>query len=152
VDQDGNPVEATMVKPGSPVTVYYTKVGDTLFASKVMVRRLVVEPAPAIRTETTQTTTTSAGTISEFGADRFVIRTDTSPDPINYTYSKTTTYTDENGAPVSIKTVKSGLPVTVYYTKVGNSLLATKVIVRKAVSPPEIIERKTTTTTTTDRK
>ena len=61
---------------------------------------------------------------------------------------------DEDGKPVSIQTVKSGLPVTVYYTKVGNSLMATKVIVRKAVVVPPAAaeETKTTTTTTTEEE
>jgi hypothetical protein len=99
------------------------------------------------------TTTNSAGTISEFSPDTIVIRSETSPEPLRYTYSKTTTYVDETGAPVTIETVKSGLPVTVYYTKVGDRLVANRVVVRKAtvVTPaaPAIIEKKTTTTTTT---
>ena len=100
------------------------------------------------------TTTTTAGTISEFGPEMIVIRTETAPEPVRYTYSKTTTYVDEAGAPVSIETVKSGLPVTVYYTKVGDKMVATKVIVRKVVvkADPTIEEKKTTTTTTTTDK
>ena len=100
------------------------------------------------------TTTTTAGTISEFGPEMIVIRTETAPEPVRYTYSKTTTYVDETGAPVSIETVKSGLPVTVYYTKVGDKMVATKVIVRKVVvkQAPAIEEKKTTTTTTTTEK
>src|ERR1017187_1354089 len=85
----------------------------------------------------TTTTTTSAGTISQFGPDTIVVKTTTSPDPVSYSYTKTTTYVDENGNPVSSETVKSGLPVTVYYDKEGDKMVATKVIVRK-----------TTTTTT----
>lgn len=102
----------------------------------------------------TTTTTTSAGTISEFGPETIIIRTVTAPEPIRYSYSKTTTYVDEAGAPVSIETVKSGLPVTVYYTKVGDRMVATKVIVRKVVvkPAPPIEEKKTTTTTTTTEK
>jgi hypothetical protein len=100
---------------------------------------------------TTTTTTTTAGTVSEFGPDGIVIKTTTGTDPVRYTSSKTTTYVDENGKTVSIKTVKSGLPVTVYYTKVGDKLVATKVIVRKAVvAPTNVIEKKKTTTTTTE--
>lgn len=102
------------------------------------------------------TTTNSAGTISEFSPETIVIRSETSPEPLRYSYSKTTTYVDETGAPVTIETVKSGLPVTVYYTKVGDRLIANRVVVRKAtvVTPvaPAIIEKKTTTTTTTEDK
>lgn len=99
----------------------------------------------------TTSTTNSAGTISEFGPETIIIRSETSPEPIHYSYSKTTTYVDEAGAPVSIETVKSGLPVTVYYVKVGDKMVASKVIVRKAVVKvvPTIEEKKTTTTTTT---
>jgi hypothetical protein len=134
VDEEGNPVSVTTVKSGLPVTVYYTKVGDSLVASKVMVRKAVTAPAdvPGIK----ETVTMTAGTISEFGPERITIRTTTSPDPLRYIYSKTTTYVDEAGVPVSIKTVKSGLPVTVHYSKVGDSMIATKVIVRKAVAAP----------------
>lgn len=101
----------------------------------------------------TTTTTNSAGTITEFGPETILIRTANSPQPVRYSYSKTTTYVDETGAPVSIETVKSGLPVTVYYVKVGDRMVASKVIVRKAVAvpaPPAIEEKKTTTTTTTE--
>ena len=102
----------------------------------------------------TTTTTNSAGTISEFGPETIIIRSETSPEPIRYSYTKTTTYVDETGAPVSIETVKSGLPVTVYYLKVGDKMVASKVIVRKVVvkAAPAIEEKKTTTTTTTTEK
>jgi hypothetical protein len=102
----------------------------------------------------TTTTTTSAGTISEFGPETIIIRSETSPQPIRYSYSKTTTYVDETGAPVSLETVKSGLPVTVYYVKDGDRMMASKVIVRRAATVPAtpIIEEKKTTTTTTEQK
>ncbi len=151
VDENGRAVSIKTVKSGLPVTVYYTKVGDRLVASKVVVKRVKGDSGGAIETTTT---TTTAGTISEFGPQRFVIKTESSPDPIRYTYGKKTTYVDEDGKSVSIQTVKSGLPVTVYYTKVGDALVATKVIVRKAVVvepevvEPRVIEKKKTTTTT----
>ena len=100
----------------------------------------------------TQTTTNSAGTISEFGPETIVIRSETAPEPIRYSYTKSTTYVDETGAPVTIATVKSGLPVTVYYSKVGDRMVADRVVVRKTttVTPSApVIDKKTTTTTTT---
>ncbi|MFN0075995.1 MAG: hypothetical protein ACKVY0_05935 [Prosthecobacter sp.] len=160
VDENGSPITAAAVASGLPVTVYYTKVGDTLIASKIMVKRAPVAPltvvaipatvisAPVTTLATTQTTT-SAGIISEFGPEQIIIRTESSPDPLRYTYSKTTTYVDETGTPVARDTVKSGLPVTVYYTRVGSTLVANKVIVRTAVvTAVPVIETKTTTTTT----
>jgi len=88
-------------------------------------------------TTSTTTTTTSDGTVSQFGPDSFVVKSTTSTTPLSYSYSKTTTYVDEDGNPVSSETVKSGAPVTVYYTQDGDKMTATKVVVRK-----------TTTTTT----
>ena len=105
----------------------------------------------------TTTTTNSAGTITEFGPETIVIRSETAPEPVRYISRKTTTYVDDTGAPVSIETVKSGLPVTVYYTKEGDQMVASRVVVRRtaaAVPAAPVIEKKTTTTTTTttDRK
>lgn len=97
---------------------------------------------------------TSMGTISEFSPRAIVIKTEKGTDPVSYSYSKTTTYVDEAGNPVSLTTVKSGLPVTVYYTKTGDTMTASKVIVRKAVLVPgsAVEEQKTTTTTTTETR
>jgi hypothetical protein len=108
----------------------------------------------AVGEEIVQTTsaTTSVGTISEFSPDTLVVRSTSVAEPIRYRYTKSTTYVDETGAPVSIELVKSGLPVTVHYVREGDQLMASKVIVRKSVAPapaPSVIEKKTTTTTTT---
>ena len=56
----------------------------------------------------TTTTTNTAGTITEFGPEQIVIRSETAPQPVRYISRKTTTYVDDTGAPVSIETVKSG--------------------------------------------
>ena len=139
VDENGNAVSTETVKTGLPVTVYYEKVGDRLVATKVMVRKAVsVSASPAGSTATT-TTTTSAGTISQFGPDAIVVKTTSTSTPVSYSSTKTTTYVDEDGNTVSSETVKSGLPVTVYYNQVGDQMVATKVVVKKT----------TTSTTTT---
>ena len=61
---------------------------------------------------------------------------------------------DDVGVPVSMETVKSGLPVTVHYTQEGERMVATKVVVRKTMSSTgaPTIEKKTTTTTTSETK
>ena len=102
---------------------------------------------------TQTTTTTSDGTISEFSPDTIIVKTQDAAEPVRYSYSKSTTYVDESGNPVSMETVKSGLPVTVYYVKDGDNLVASKVVVRTAViqSVPAVQESKTTTTTTTEK-
>jgi len=97
----------------------------------------IAQTPPPATTSTTTTTTSSDGTVSQYGSDTIVVKTSTSTDPATYSYSKTTTYVDENGNTVSSETVKSGSPVTIYYTQDGDKMVATKVIVRK-----------TTTTTT----
>ncbi len=40
-------------------------------------------------------------------------------------------YVDEAGYPVEVETVKSGVPVTVYYSKSGDKMVATKVVVKE---------------------
>jgi hypothetical protein len=99
----------------------------------------------------TTTATTSTGTISEFGPDVISVRSEPAAAPVIYRYSKSTTYVDDTGAPVSIETVKSGLPVTVYYAKDGDAMVASKVVVQRATTaaPVGVEVRKTTTTTTT---
>ena len=115
------------------------------FASQTMFAQTAVE-------STTTTTTNSAGTITEFSPDAIVIKTESATEPVHYTYTKTTTYVDENGNAVSMDVVKSGVPVTVYYTKDGDKMVATKVVVRRTTTEGgTTVDKKTTTTTTTDK-
>jgi hypothetical protein len=142
VDEAGSPVSASIIKAGAPATIYYTRVGDALIADKVMVRTRVNAPT----TQVTQTTTTTSGVISEFGAQTLAIQAEGATEPLNYGFSETTTYVDELGNPVSVRTIKSGQPVSVQYTRVGDRLIASKVIVRGAAQPAvPVSEEKTTT-------
>src|SRR5450432_1169087 len=129
-------------------------IGSATFLGVLLMTAQATLVAQTAVESTTTTKTQSAGTISEFSPETIVIKTETAPEPVRYTYTKTTTYVDETGAPVSMALVKSGLPVTVYYIKDGDKMVASKVIVRKAVvavpAAPVIGEKKTTTTTTTD--
>lgn len=135
----------------------------------------VVAGGTAVAGSTETTTTTTAGTISEFSPDTIIVRSETAPEPIRYSYTKTTTYIDDAGQPVSLETVKSGLPVTVHYVREGDRMIANRVIVhrrktvttdapavreerrvvtpaveeRRVVTPSPVIEEKKTTTTTT---
>ena len=129
-------------------------IGSTTFWGIVLITTQAILVAQTdTKSTTTTTTTTSAGTISEFSPKTIVIKTEASPNPVSYSYTKTTTYVDETGAPVSIKTVKSGLPVTVFYVKDGDKMVASKVVVRKTETTvpatPTVEEKKTTTTTET---
>ncbi len=101
VDENDNPVDVALIKSGLPATVHYSKVGDTLIASKVVVN---TSGRPGVVAKTTTqmvTTPTTAGVITEFGPEGFIIKSETSPDPLRYGFSKTTTYVDESGQPVS---------------------------------------------------
>jgi hypothetical protein len=96
--------------------------GGLLFTANVALAQTSSTSTTTTTPSSTSTTTTSSdGTIT----------------PLSYTSSKTTTYVDESGNTVSSETVKSGAPVTVFYTQDGDKMVATKVIVHK-----------TTTTTT----
>jgi hypothetical protein len=88
------------------------------------------------KTTTTTTTTTmnSSGTVSSFGPDQIVIRTGTSTSPITYESTETTTFVDEAGNPVEQTTITAGSPVTVYYSKSGDKMVATKVVVKKTTT------------------
>ena len=129
--------------------------GLTLLGVMLFATNITRAQTPAASTTTTSTTT-SAGTVSQFSPDSIIVKTTTSANPVSYSYSKTTTYVDENGNAVSSETVKSGAPVTVYYTQDGDKMVATKVVVRKttttandAPAATSVETKKTTTTTTT---
>jgi multidrug resistance efflux pump len=151
VDENGNPVAMETVRSGAPVTVYYDRDGDQMRATKVVVRKSVdtSSDGSSVSRETT-TTTSSQGTISAFNPDSIALKSDTSPSPVNYTFTKTTTYVDQNGNPVSVDTVKSGMPVTVYYDRNGDQMVATRVVVQNTDPNATVIQHTKTTTTTTE--
>lgn len=125
--------------------------------SFVLALSVLVLPCTALAQEQMRMTTTeTAGTISELNPDTIVVRSETSSSPMRYSSTKSTTYVDETGAPVSVETVKSGLPVTVYYTRDGDRMIADKVMVRKTTTTttenPMIETKQTRTTTTTETK
>ena len=128
-----------------------------VFASAVLLLPVGVLAQQEMRTVDTVTTTESAGTISDVGPGNIVVRSETSSSPTNYSSTKSTTYVDDTGAPVSVETVRSGQPVTVYYTREGDRMVADKVVVRKTtttteVPAPIIQEKRTRTSTTTETK
>lgn len=119
--------------------------GVALFGALVIANGVFAE------TVTEETTTSSSGTLTELTPGAIVIKTTTAPAPLPYTFTKTTTYVDENGNAVSMKTVKSGAPVTVFYTKNGDTLVASKVVVKRSVTTDSMgspVEEKKTTVTT----
>ncbi len=132
------------------------KVIPFVFTLAVLVMPCAVFAQQAMTTVNTSTTTETAGTISEFSPDTLEVRSETSSSPTHYSYTKSTTYVDDTGTPVSMETVKSGLPVTVYYTREGDRMVANKVVVRKTttrtIQKPAIEERTETRTRTIETK
>ena len=139
VDETGAPVSIETVKSGLPVTVHFTRDGDRLLADKVVVQGPIVRVAPPPETRTTRTTTEEIGTVGEFGADAFTVRGEAAQAPVRYSYTKTTTYVDEDGNPVAVETVRSGVPVTVHYANEGERRVVSQVIVHK--ERPGLFER-----------
>jgi hypothetical protein len=113
---------------------------------------LVLLAAPVLNAQETAaritTTTTSTGTVSEVTPDGLLVQTRTETSPLRYRYTRTTSYVDETGAPVTLDVVRSGLPVTVEYARNGEELVATRVIVQRQAAPAgtTVIERNTTIT------
>jgi hypothetical protein len=97
----------------------------------------------------TTTTITSTGTVNDWKPDAVAVKVDTSPTPVDYSFTKTTTYVDENGNPVSIQTVRSGAPVTVYYHNTGGNYVADKVIVNRSMITTTTVPATESTTVTT---
>ena len=155
VDETGAPVEFETVRSGLPVTVHYVKEGDQMLANRVVVRRgKSTVTSTNGSTGTTTKTTFTAGTVSEFSPEVLTVRTTQSGVPVRYSYTKTTRYVDDTGAPVAVEQVTSGRPVTVHYVKEGNRHIAQRVVVHKtatAVPPPQVIEERTKTTTTVEK-
>jgi len=92
---------------------------------------------------TSEKTTTYSGTVTEIqpSSSTIIMRSESSPEPVKYTYTKNTTFVDANGNVVSQETIRNS-PVTVHYIKEGDSMVVTKVIQTK----PAVVEKKTTTT------
>ncbi len=92
---------------------------------------------------------TSRGFVSDIGPDGFLIRSGRETPPIRCSYTEKTAWVNEDGNPVSVTDVKSDQPVTVYCIKSGDALIASKIVVKRALptasGPLEIIETTTVT-------
>jgi hypothetical protein len=151
IDESGAPVVAERVTSGTPITVHYVREGDRMIASRVVVRRAVSDSPTAVVTQrpSVTTTTTGAGTITQFTpGSRMIIRGETA-EPLNYAVSSSTTYVDEAGTPIAVENISPGVPVTVHYVREGDHMVASRVVVTRAapVVPATTTTRQTTTTT-----
>jgi hypothetical protein len=99
----------------------------------------------------TTTVTTTRGAFTQFvpNTETLVVRSDTSPNPLQYTVTKQTTVVDQSGAPIAIDQIAPGVPLSVQYTTAGDRLVASRIIVQRPTH--HVVEQRTTTTTTTTR-
>jgi hypothetical protein len=150
VDEMGNPVSIETVKSGSPVTVYYDRNGDRMVATKVVVRRTTTAPGAvqSITTSQSPTPPSITGIVSDSGSDAISIRTESSAIPMKYKSKDATAYVEENGNPIAKSSIREGTPVTIFYERSGDNLVATRVVVRTAALDPStrVIEEKHTET------
>ncbi len=112
-----------------------TLCGLTLLGVALSAPSVLAEPArPKKPTTTTTATMNRSGFVSELGPDTIVIRTATSVLPFAYQSTETTTFVDGAGNPVQTDVVKSGAEVTIYYSKSGDKMVASKVVVKETPS------------------
>lgn len=124
IDEQGREVPRARFS-NQNATVYYNRAGNDLVATRV-----VASSAPAV--SVTAAPISSAGTITEVSPGVLVIeQAGASATPVRYVNDQTTNYVDQNGEPVSPESVKAGTPVRVFYTKVGDTLVASRVEVQK---------------------
>ena len=99
---------------------------------------------------TSTSTLNGSGTITTYtpGSDYIMFRTETSPEPVKYYYSKSTTVVDPEGRTVEMSALRPDMPVTYTYTKEGDRTVITKMTLTKPLS---YYEKKETTTTTTTK-
>jgi hypothetical protein len=100
-------------------------------------------------TTTTEKATTYSGVVSEINptTSTMIIKSETAPAPVTYTYTKQTAFVDAQGNVVSYETIRNA-PVTVEYTKDGDRTIVTRVV---ATRPATVMHKEETTTHTETR-
>ena len=103
-----------------------------------------VSVAEMVESTTTKTTTYS-GTVSEINpsASTIILKSESSPSPVTYSYSKETTFVDSTGRPISADVIMNS-PVTVEYSTEGGRTVVRRVV---QTGPARTVEKKTTVET-----
>ncbi len=104
--------------------------------------------ATGVSTSTSTSSLNGTGTVTTYtpGSDFITFRTETSPEPVKYYYTKSTTIVDPEGKTVEWSMIKPDMPVTYTYVKDGDRMVITKVTLTKPLS---FYKKETSTTTTT---
>jgi hypothetical protein len=129
----------------------------TVFFSNVAANGNPVASRVVLNEAVTTNEIEQAGTITEVSPGILVIEQPGASDtPVRFVNNTTTNYVNELGEPVPPESVKAGTPVRIFYTKVGDTLVASRVEVtsknKSGLPKPPLSEvqsttRKTTTTT-----
>jgi hypothetical protein len=100
-------------------------------------------------TTTTEKTTTYKGVVSDINpsTSTIILKSETSPAPVTYTFTKETAFVDAQGNVVSYETIKNA-PVTVEYIKEGDRTIVKRVV---ATRPGSVTHKEETTTHTETR-
>lgn len=124
-------------------------------ATQTVEKTTMTTPAPVTsQVQKTAALTTVKGTVGEFGAQSIAIETEPGTTPVKYVSSSTTNYVDEAGNPYDATLLKPGQPVTIHYSKVGDTLFASQIVVspmpqvKVTKTQPSKPLRKTTKSTT----
>jgi DNA/RNA endonuclease YhcR with UshA esterase domain len=98
---------------------------------------------------TTEKTTTYTGVVSEInpGTSTIILKSETAPAPVTYTFTKETVFVDAQGKVVSSETIRN-VPVTVEYLKEGDRTIVRRVVMTR---PGSVIRKEETTTHTETR-
>jgi hypothetical protein len=93
---------------------------------------------------TTEKTTSYSGTVTQVdpSSSTIILRSESAAAPTRYTYSKKTTFIDESGNTITYEAIQNR-PVTVYYTKDGDQMVVSRVVVNRPTAG--VIQRKDTT-------
>jgi hypothetical protein len=121
----------------------------TALAQDASTTTTVTGGSAGVSATTSTSTVDGMGTITTYtpGSDYITFRTEASPQPVRYYYTKQTTVVDPNGQAIEWSMLKPDMPVHYTYTKEGDRMVLTKVMLEKPISYYE--EKETTTTTTT---
>jgi hypothetical protein len=140
--------------------------GAAVLGTLAVANAAFADPEVVTEEKMTTTETHKSGTVSDVTSGALVVQSESAPAPISY-ITKTTTYVDEMGNPVSVETVRQGAPVTVYYTETPTGPIASRVVVKRSavvqpgsttvIQPPAVQQQapaptETHKSTTTERK
>ena len=122
------------------ITFASTASAQSTVTETVTTQPVVPVPVETQRTETVTTTnapgeaTIIRGSVTEYAptSNSVIIRSTSNPEPIRYSVTKETTVVNQAGQPVTIDTLRSGIPAEVHYHRVGDQIVASRIVVNSS--------------------